>query len=124
MFTSGFSKIAEYDELDHISDLYATDHKHLAKKDPSGYVKPMAVVGGLMAGIGALMGGISRHGAQNLGKSMAAGAGVGALVGTGLGALGAHTENKEIREAKKTALMGDSERKAYYRGMVRGLEQR
>lgn len=122
MFAAGFNKVAEYDEIDHIADLYSTDHKHLAKKDPNGYVKPMAVVGGMLAGIGAVMGGLGHQGARGLGTSVATTAGVGAVVGAGIGALGAYMENKEIREAKKTSLMGDSERKAYYRGMVRGLE--
>jgi len=103
-FTAGFEK-RSYSYRYEIKELekdYAAD----SKKKKSGYLKPMAITGGILGATGAVLGGIT-HG----GTGAALGGLAGGALGAGIAGLGALSHNASREEGKRVMALSERKRR-------------
>lgn len=105
MFASGFSKTAGYDYKEHMADLLAVEHKHMASKMPGGKVSPKAVV----ASMGARLTAIATDPAKNI------------TIEPKPAPEDPTRRTPDELEAQRVSYMGETEKKSFYRGLTAGM---
>ena len=104
MFGLGFSKVASYDYKEHMADLLATEHKHVASKSSSDKVSPKVI----LARMAPLVSAIAASPLEDVKPPP-------------------RPEDPSQKptpsdiESRKISYMGNEERKSFYRGLVSGL---